>query len=95
MMIVLDNREIAYDAVNEYVKEYWNKHGWDDAIVQMETSYDGLIWDKHREVVTFISDKSNARWLWNWWQGEKYIKILSIVNISELNIEREHYNAIN
>lgn len=94
MMIVLNTNEIGYEAVNKYVEEYWNKHGLDDAIVQMETSYDGIKWAQHREVVAPTCNRS-SRWLWNWWKGEKYIKILSIVNISELNIEREHYNAIN
>lgn len=94
MMIILDSKENGYEAVSKYVKKYWNKHGLDDAIVQMETSYNGIKWAQHREVVA-PTGNGDGRWLWNWWKGEKYIKILSIVNISELNIEREYYNAIN
>lgn len=93
MMIILDNKEIAYETVGKYVKEYWNEHGWDDAIVQMEISYDGIKWAQHRQII--CPNGRNAEWLRDWWEGEKYIRILNIINIDELNIEREHYNATN
>lgn len=88
-MIKLNNKENGYKVVNKYIKEYWNKHGWDDAIVDLETSYDDIIWDTHREIISPIYN-----WLNNWWKGEKYIRILNIINVNELNIvylkEREH-----
>ena len=50
----------------------------------METSYDGKEYLRENEVVSPDCDFEGCEFLHDWWEGEPYIKILGIKNISEI-----------
>lgn len=81
----LSDGENAYEAVGEYVRKYWEHETCEDTVVSMETSYDGIKWVHIVEIVEpeFFSEPI---WLNDWWEGEKYIQLLGICGVSDLDI---------
>ena len=77
--------ENAYEAVGEYVRSYWEHETCEDTVVSMETSYDGIKWVHIVEVVE-PEYCSEPIWLNDWWEGEKYIQLLGICGVSDLDI---------
>lgn len=82
-LIILQEGQSGYDIVAEYVLKYWDKTYYSTAIVSLETSYDGIIYDKHNEVVS-SSCGDFEEFLHDWWEGQKFIKINGVKNIDEI-----------
>jgi len=83
--IVLKDGQSGYDAVGEYIRRYWNHNITDTVIVSIGTSYDGNTYDLRKEVASPLNF-DDIEFLYDWWEGEKFIKLFGIKTISELDI---------
>lgn len=83
--IKLTNGQSGYDAVGEYIQRYWSHNIYDTVIVSLGTSYDGKTFDLKKEVACPINF-DDIEFMYDWWEGEKYIKIFGIKAVGEFDI---------
>lgn len=83
--IHLEKGQSGYAAVNPYLKRYWERHYYDDLVVALETSYDGVEYDATNELV-IIDEFCDFRYQSDWWEGQSFIRIMGISAILELKI---------
>lgn len=83
--ITLKDGQSGYEAVGEYIRRYWGHNITDTVIVSLGVSFDGKTYDLVKEVAS--PDRFNdIEFLYDWWEGEKFIKLFGIKTISELDI---------
>ena len=75
----------GYDAVGEYIRRYWNHNITDIVVVFIGTSYDGNSYFFHKEVASPMN-YDDIEFLNDWWEGEKFIKLLGIKGLDELDV---------
>lgn len=91
--IVLKDGQSGYDAVGEYIHRYWEHNITDDVVVSIGTSYDGNTYDLRKEIASpsppplKYYDGGDIEFLYDWWEGEKYIKLFGIKTVGELDID--------
>lgn len=90
--IILKDGETGYDAVGEYVERYWEHNITDDVIVSIGVSYDGNQYDLSKEIARPISFVKGVEFLYDWWEGQKYIKLFGIKIVQEIDIEGGIYD---
>lgn len=83
--IVLKDGQSGYDAVGEYIRRYWNHNITDTVIVSIGTSYDGSAYDLRKEAA-FPLNFDDIEFLYDWWEGEKFIKLFGIKAVGEFDI---------
>lgn len=88
--IVLKDGQSGYDVVGEYIHRYWNHNIIDTIIVSIGTSYDGNAYDLRKEVA-FPLGFDDIEFLYDWWEGEKFIKLFGIKAVCELDISEGIY----
>ncbi len=84
--IKLRDGQSGYDAVGEYIQRYWGCNIADSVVVSMSTSYDGDTYHQHNEIAYPMGFDDNIEFLYDWWEGEKFIKIFGIKAVSDLDI---------
>ena len=82
--IKLNNGQSAYDVIGEYIRRYWEHNIYTTVIVSIGTSYDGCTYEIRKEVASPMG--GDIEYLYDWWEGEKYIKLFGIKTINELYI---------
>lgn len=80
--IKLADNQSGYDAIREYIFRYWEHNIYDTVIVSMGLSYDG----KNYRLIKEIACPYKVDYLFDWWEGEKYIKLFGIKTISEVDV---------
>ena len=83
--IILNDGQNGYDAVAEHVRKYWFEKVYSTVVVTLSIADDGKHYTKHNEVVSPINF-DDCEFLNDWWEGEKYIKILGIKDIDEIEL---------
>jgi len=83
--IKLKDGQSGYDAVGEYVRRYWDHNSYDTVIVSLGTSYDGNADGLHKEVASPMN-LDDVEFLYDWWEGERFIKLFGIKLVDELDI---------
>lgn len=83
--ITLKENQTGYDAVGEYIRRFWNHNVTDTVVVSLGISYDGDSYELRKEIATPLG-LDDVEFLYDWWEGEKYIKLLGIKTVSELDI---------
>lgn len=83
--IVLEKGKSGYDAVSEYIIRYWNHNITDTIIVSIGTSYDGVSYELRNEIACPMNF-GEIEYLYDWWEGEKFIKIYGIKGIKEIEV---------
>lgn len=83
--IELKDGQSGYDVVGEYIRRYWRHNIIDTVIVSIGTSYDGDTYETRNEIASPYG-VDDIEFLYDWWEGEKFIKILGIKMVSELDI---------
>ena len=83
--IILKDGESGYDVIAHYIREYWNGRLVDTVLVLLKTSYNGKTYTTYKEVAYPIG-AHGIEFLNDWWEGEKYIELIAIKNISEIEI---------
>jgi hypothetical protein len=87
--IVLSNGQDGYSAIREYIIQHWDTNGYATCVVRLATSCDGRKYLEDNEIVSpYFSKDGNVlvEFLYDWWEGEPYIKILGIKNIHEIEL---------
>lgn len=86
--IVLTESHSGYEAVAEYIRRYWKHNVCDAVICSIATSFDGKSFETRNEVaMPYGFDGDEIEFLYDWWEGERFIKLFGIKGISEINIE--------
>lgn len=85
IMLELDDNQSGYNMVAEYVRRYWEHNMHDAVIVSLGISHDGNKYSLAKEVALPVG-LDGVEFLYDWWEGEKYIKLFGIRSISELDV---------
>lgn len=85
-LLILKNNESGYEAVTKYVEKYWDNHIWDDSVVRLDISYNGKDWDEITEIVYPTNNCREVEWLNDWWEGQKYINLIGIATVDEIDV---------
>ena len=83
--IKLTDGQSGYNVIGEYIRRYWSHNINNTVIVSLGTSYDGETFDLQKEVACPINF-DDIEFLYDWWEGEKYIKLFGIKTVRELDI---------
>ena len=87
---ILGAKDTGYDVVADRIMRYYKTHIPDTVIVSIGISYDGEKWEYMNEVAYPIDYlNSNIEFLYDWWEGQKYIKLFGIESVSNLKIDGE------
>ncbi len=90
MNINLKEGQSAYEVIEEYIKRYWSKYGYNTGpvIVSVGVSNDGKSYELHNEVADAMDCgiDSDIIFLYDWWEGQRYIKLFGIKAVSELEV---------
>ena len=85
--IVLKDGETGYDAVGEYILRYWEHNIPAIVIVSLGASYDENTYDLVKEVAYPAGFCGNdIEFVYDWWEGQKYIKLFGIKAVRELDV---------
>lgn len=82
--IKLNNAKTGYDLVEEYIRKYWKHNIMQTVVVSIGVSNDGRTYRVCKEVA--CPDDGDVEFLYDWWEGEDYIKIFGIKSIDEIDI---------
>lgn len=83
--IRLKEGQTGYDAVGEYIRRYWKHNIYETVVVSLGISYNGNKYDLCKEVASPYNF-DDIEYLYDWWEGQKFIKIFGIKSINELDI---------
>lgn len=83
--IELKNKQSGYDAVGEYIQRYWDHNIADTVLVSIGISCDGELYELHKEIA-FPCNLNDVEFLYDWWEGQKFIKLFGIKTINEVDI---------
>lgn len=83
--IKLNDGQSGYDVIGEYIRRYWKHNIADTVIVSIGISYDGQDYILLKEVASPMGF-DDIEYLYDWWEGEKYIKLFGIKSVDELDI---------
>lgn len=83
--IKLKDGQSGYDVIEEYIRRYWHNNTHSTVIVSMETSYDGKTYYPYT-TVGCPYEFDTVEFLHDWWEGEKFIRLLGIKDIAEIDI---------
>lgn len=94
MKIKLEKDQTGYEAIGEYIRRFWkyNKNYQDTVICQIGSSYDGIKYEIRNEIATPSEFGSDIEFLYDWWEGEQYIKLIGICYLSEIKPYNGIYN---
>ena len=87
--IKLKDRETGYEKVGKLIKSWWDVTSIEDSIVALEISDDGITWERCNEVAYPTDDLNDVEFLNDWWEGEKYIRVLWITSVDQIGILRD------
>lgn len=90
--VKLKEGQSGYDVVGEYVRRYWSHNTTDTVIVSIGISHDGYTYDLHNEVVS-PTGFDDIEFLYDWWEGEAFIRLFGIKAISKLAISGGIYTS--
>ena len=91
--IKLKEGQSGYDAVGEYIMRYWDHNASQEVvIVSIGTSYDGHTYNLINEVASPM-DFCDIEYLYDWWEGEKFIRLYGIKAISKIAISDGVYTS--
>lgn len=91
--IKLKDNQTGYDVVGEYIRRYWEHNIQDTVVVSIGISHDGDSYELHKEIATSYGF-NDFEFLYDWWEGERFIKLFGIMSVSELDITGGIYTEI-
>lgn len=84
--IELKNGQTGYEAVGDYVRRYWEHNIFDTVIVSLGISYDGKNYDFMQEIADPDGFSGGVEFSYDWWEGQKFIKLFGIMMVSEVEV---------
>lgn len=83
--IELKQGQSGYDAIGDYIRRYWDHHCSETVIVSLGVSYDGKKYDFLKEVASPYN-YDDVEFLYDWWEGQRFLKLLGIKSVGEVNV---------
>ena len=83
--IKLNDGQSGYDVIGEYIKRYWDHNIVDTVVISIGTSHDGTTYNLRKEVASPLNF-DDIEFLYDWGEGEKYIKLFGIKTLDELDV---------
>ena len=83
--IKLNDGQSGYDAIGEYIRRYWKHHIYTTVIVSIGRSYNGYTYEVINEIASPVGF-DDVEFLYDWWEGEKYIRLFGIKAIDAFNV---------
>lgn len=83
--LTLLNDQNGYDIIAEYIHRYWENNITNDVVVSLATSYDDKKYILRNEIAS-PRNVEDIEYLYDWWEGEKFIILLGIRDINTLVI---------
>ena len=83
--IKLNDGQTGYDIVGEYIRRYWNHNYQDTVVCSIGISYDGNSYEFLNEIAE-PENFDDILFSYDWWEGQKYIRLCGIKAIDELDI---------
>lgn len=83
--VELKDGESGYDAVEKYIQRYWDHNSVEPVVASIGISYDGNRFEYHKEIA-YPENFRDIIFLYDWWEGQKFIKLLGIKAIEELDV---------
>jgi hypothetical protein len=83
--ICLNDGQTGYDVVGEYIRRYWKHNIYEVVICSIGRSYDGITYELINEVASPINF-NDVEFLYDWWEGEKYIRLFGIKAVDQFCI---------
>lgn len=83
--IYLKDGQNGYDVVAEYIRRYWKHNMVDSVIVSIGRSYNGDTYELVNEVAC-PTGFDDVEFFYDWWEGEKYIRIFGIKAVGQFCI---------
>ena len=91
--ITLKDGQNGYDEVGRYIERFWDHNKMVDAVIcRLATSFDGSSYETRNEVATPSFPGSDIEFLYDWWEGERFIKLLGIMSLSEVDVHGGLYD---
>lgn len=84
--IELKDGQTGYDVVGEYILRYWKHNVYESVVVSMAVSYNGRAYDLYNAIAIPSDGCDDVEFIYDWWEGEKFIKVLGIEPVSDLRI---------
>lgn len=82
--IKLKHGQSGYDAVGACIQRYWDHNREDTVIVSVGISHDGKTYERRNEVASPCN--GDIEFLYDWWEGEQFLRVYGIVTIDDLKI---------
>lgn len=83
--IELTHGESGYEKIANYIRRYWEHNIFTDVVVSIGVSYNGVDYSLLKEIAS-PRNANDVEFLYDWWEGEKYIKLFGIKSIEEIDI---------
>ena len=83
--IKLEDGQSGYNAIGEYIRKYWKHHMTDTVVVSLGLSHDGRIYE-HRNEVASPYNWDDIEFLYDWWEGEKFLRLFGIISLDGINV---------
>ena len=83
--IKLQDGQSGYDVIGEYIRRYWRNNIYTDVIVSLARSYDGCTYEPFNEIAS-PRGFDDVEFLYDWWEGEKYIRLFGIKSVDAFSI---------
>lgn len=88
VQIMLKDGQDGYEAVGEYIRRYWRHHDRASVLISLSTSFDGKTYDYWNYCATPEFPWGNEIvYNYEWWKGERYIKILGIKDVNCFDVQ--------
>lgn len=85
-IIELADGQTGYDAVGDYIQRYWQHDVIQSVVCSISMSRDGRTWETGNEFA-MAEDFGSIAWEHDWWEGERFLKVLGISSVEKLTIK--------
>jgi len=83
--IELKEGQTGYNAIGEYIQRYWEHNIPDTVIVSLGVSRNGNDYELRKEIA-IPQGLFDIEFLYDWWEGEKFLRLFGIKTVGELDI---------
>lgn len=85
--IILNDNENGYTIIADFIHRYWSIVNTDSpVIISLELSCNGIEYKTYKGIAFLINAYGGIEFCPNWWEGQKYIKLLGIKSIDDVEI---------
>lgn len=84
--VTIEEGKTAYEAVGKYIYRFWDREAYDDVIVRLGISNNNAEWRTFNAFVSFDANDFEGLFEYDWWEGERFIRLYGIVPLYEIEV---------